>query len=66
MGLADTVFPAFLFITGMSIPLAVAHRRSKGGYKWQILVHILLRGIALLVMGVWLVNGESINEGATV
>jgi heparan-alpha-glucosaminide N-acetyltransferase len=65
MGLADTVFPAFLFITGMSIPLAVAHRRSKGDSNGQILTHILLRGIALLVMGVWLVNGESINEAAT-
>jgi predicted acyltransferase len=65
MGLADTVFPAFLFITGMSIPLAVAHRRSKGDSDGQILWHILWRGIALLIMGVWLVNGESINQGAT-
>lgn len=65
MGLADTVFPAFLFITGMSIPLAVAHRRSKGDTNGQILMHILIRGIALLVMGVWLVNGESLNEEAT-
>ncbi|MBS1577319.1 MAG: DUF5009 domain-containing protein [Bacteroidetes bacterium] len=65
MGLADTVFPAFLFITGMSIPLAVMHRRSKGDTNGQILTHILLRSIALLVMGVWLVNGESINEAAT-
>lgn len=30
MGLADTVFPAFLFIVGMSIPFAVASRRKKG------------------------------------
>ncbi len=65
MGLADTVFPAFLFITGMSIPLAVAHRRGKGDTDAQILWHILWRGIALLIMGVWLVNGESINEAAT-
>ena len=65
MGLADTVFPAFLFITGMSIPLAVAHRRSKGDNNGQILWHILWRGIALLIMGVWLVNGESINQAAT-
>ncbi|MGC4035046.1 MAG: DUF5009 domain-containing protein [Chitinophagaceae bacterium] len=65
MGLADTVFPAFLFITGMSIPLAVAHRRSKGDSNGQILIHILLRGIALLVMGVFNVNGESIDEAGT-
>src|SRR5438132_3722326 len=65
MGLADTVFPAFLFITGMSIPLAIAHRRGQGDTNGQILWHILSRGIALLIMGVWLVNGESINQAAT-
>ncbi|HRD43815.1 MAG TPA: DUF5009 domain-containing protein, partial [Ferruginibacter sp.] len=65
MGLADTVFPAFLFVVGMSIPLAVANRRSKGDTNTRVLTHILLRSIALLVMGVWLVNGESINEAAT-
>ena len=65
MGLADTVFPAFLFITGMSIPLAVAYRHNKGDSTTQILMHILFRGIALLVMGVWLVNGESLNEEST-
>lgn len=64
MGLADTVFPAFLFVVGMSIPLAVANRHSKGDSNAQVLTHILLRSIALLVMGVWLVNGESINEAA--
>jgi len=65
MGLADTVFPAFLFITGMSIPLAVAHRRNKGDNNTKILLHILWRGIALLTMGLFLVNGEYINEAAT-
>ncbi len=65
MGLADTVFPEFLFITGMSIPLAVAHRRSKGDNNTKILLHILWRGIALLTMGLFLVNGEYINEAAT-
>ncbi|MES1225889.1 MAG: DUF5009 domain-containing protein, partial [Bacteroidota bacterium] len=65
MGLADTVFPAFLFITGMSIPLAVNYRRSKGDITGKIIFHILLRSLALLVMGVFHVNGESINEAAT-
>ena len=65
MGLADTVFPAFLFITGMSIPLSVAHRRNKGDNNTKILLHILWRGIALLTMGLFLVNGEYINEAAT-
>ncbi len=65
MGLADTVFPAFLFIVGMSIPLSVQQRRAKGEGSRLIVRHILERSIALLVMGVFLVNGETINEAAT-
>jgi predicted acyltransferase len=65
MGLADTVFPAFLFLTGMSIPLAINYRRSKGDSNQKIIFHIILRSIALLVMGLFLVNGEYINEEAT-
>jgi predicted acyltransferase len=30
MGLADTIFPAFLFIVGMSIPFAIQSRQKKG------------------------------------
>ena len=65
MGLADTVFPAFLFLSGMSVPLAINYRRSKGDTDQKIIFHIILRAIALLVMGLFLVNGEYINETAT-
>ena len=65
MGLADTVFPAFLFIVGMSIPLSVQHRRQKGDSNNKILFHIAERSFALLVMGVFFVNGEEINEVAS-
>jgi heparan-alpha-glucosaminide N-acetyltransferase len=65
MGLADTVFPAFLFIVGMSLPFAIDHRRTKGDSDLQLIIHALNRSIALLVMGVFLVNGETINPEAT-
>lgn len=65
MGLADVVFPAFLFIVGMSAPLAIAARRKKGDNNQQIFWHILERSGALLVMGLFLVNGESLNAAAT-
>lgn len=65
MGLADTIFPAFLFIVGLSIPYAIAARRTKGDSNLDIVWHILARSIALIVMGVFLVNGEYINEAAT-
>jgi len=65
MGLADTIFPSFLFLVGMSIPLAVGHRRSKGDSDIKIIGHILLRSLALIVMGLFLVNGEYLNTSAT-
>ena len=65
IGLADVVFPAFLFIVGLSLPFAVENRRKKGDTEWQLVKHVLVRTIALLVMGVYLVNGESINAAAT-
>jgi len=65
IGLADVVFPAFLFIVGLSIPYAINNRRIKGDTDWQLVKHVLLRTIALLVMGVFLVNGETYNASAT-
>ncbi|GAB4020338.1 DUF5009 domain-containing protein [Spirosoma koreense] len=65
IGLADTVFPAFLFIVGMSLPFAINARRQKGATDAALVRHVLSRSIALLIMGVFLVNGESINEVAT-
>ncbi|MEP6736956.1 MAG: DUF5009 domain-containing protein [Chryseolinea sp.] len=65
IGLADIVFPAFLFIVGLSMPYAIDARRKKGDTQWQLIQHVLLRTIALLTMGVFLVNGEDINTEAT-
>jgi heparan-alpha-glucosaminide N-acetyltransferase len=62
MGLADTVFPAFLFIVGLSIPYAINARVNRGESGMRILVHIAERTFALLVMGLFMVNLEYINE----
>lgn len=64
IGLADVVFPAFLFIVGLSLPFAIDNRRMKGDSKRQLVIHVLTRTVALLVMGVFLVNGETINAPA--
>ncbi|MFC3198942.1 DUF5009 domain-containing protein [Parapedobacter deserti] len=56
LGLADVVFPAFLFIVGLSIPLAIRSRLRKGDSRRQIAGHIALRSLALLIMGVFHVN----------
>lgn len=65
IGLADVVFPAFLFIVGLSIPYALDNRRKKGDSESDLVKHVLWRTLALLVMGLFLVNGESINAVAT-
>lgn len=64
MGLADAVFPAFLFIVGMSLPFAITNRRRKGDTDITLVGHVISRSVALLVMGLFLVNGEYMNEEA--
>ncbi|HMG66559.1 MAG TPA: DUF5009 domain-containing protein [Chitinophagaceae bacterium] len=65
MGVADSVFPAFLFIVGLSLPFAVDNRRKKGDTNLQLVKHVLARTFALLVMGVFFVNGETLSSVAT-
>ena len=47
MGVADIVFPMFLFAMGMSIPYALESRFSKGLSGESTLGHILSRTLAL-------------------
>lgn len=56
MGLADVVFPMFLFIVGLSIPMAIENRLKKGDTTAGILTHIGTRTLALLIMGLFHVN----------
>jgi predicted acyltransferase len=64
MHFADTIFPIFLFIAGLSIPLAIGRRISKGDSFTSIAVYILLRSFALIVMGFFHVNMEEYNRTA--
>lgn len=65
MGLSDTVFPAFLFIVGLSLPLATEARRAKGDGGVELAWHVVSRSLALIVMGLFLVNGENLNAVAS-
>ena len=53
LGLADVVFPIFLFVVGMSIPLAIENRIRKGFSDMSTIGHIFSRTFALLIMGVF-------------
>ena len=64
LGVADFVYPSFLFAMGMSIPYSIERRLSKGGGAAGTLLHILKRGFSLVLMGVLMVNeGAGLNLG---
>ncbi|SHH36739.1 DUF5009 domain-containing protein [Flavobacterium defluvii] len=58
MTFVDLVFPAFLFIVGMSIPFAFNARLIKGDSPKVIWTHTLKRALALIIIGVYMVNAE--------
>lgn len=58
MSYVDMVFPAFLFIVGMSLPLAVRQRLRRDPSIPRLWLHIALRSLALLVLGLILANAD--------
>jgi len=64
MRLPDLVFPAFLFIAGMSVPLAMGRVLAAGQTRMQLLRKVLLRVGTLLTMGVIMVNMEEYEPWA--
>ena len=58
MSFVDVVFPAFLFIVGMSIPFALAQRQARGDDGPALQGHVLARTLGLLVLGFFMVNAE--------
>ncbi|MBB5437885.1 putative acyltransferase [Pedobacter sp. AK017] len=64
MGFADTIFPAFLFIVGLSLPFALQSRMNKGKSFLSISLYIVLRSVALIVMGFFHVNSGAYSEAA--
>ena len=64
MTITDVVFPAFLFIVGMAIPIALGGRVRRGEPLGSIARHVLTRGAALLVIGVLMVSSEEARPDA--
>jgi predicted acyltransferase len=65
MGLADWVFPGFLFIVGMAIPFAFSNRLAKGQSVLKMSLHILIRTLSLLFIGVLMLNTGRVNGELT-
>ena len=58
MSFVDVVFPAFLFIVGMSIPFALNQRQARGDDGAALQRHVLGRSLGLIVLGLFMVNAE--------
>ncbi len=65
MGLADWVFPGFLFIVGMAIPFALSGRIKKREPVSKIFLHIIVRTLSLLIIGILMLNTGRVNPETT-
>jgi len=62
MGFSDVIFPLFLFIVGLSIPLAIQSRLDKKESINSITKHVMIRSLSLLLIGVFMVNYETAHS----
>jgi heparan-alpha-glucosaminide N-acetyltransferase len=65
MTMNDVIFPAFLFIVGLSIPIALERRIARGDSPARLCGHILLRSLEMIFIGICMVNMYAVNEAAT-
>jgi heparan-alpha-glucosaminide N-acetyltransferase len=63
--LTDLVFPGFLFIVGVAIPLSLGKRTQAGSSLGRILSRIAVRTAGLIVLGVIMVNEGQYSAGDT-
>jgi hypothetical protein len=63
--LAGGVFPAFLFMFGMTIPFAISEKINENLSSYDIIRHIFSRTIILLVIGILMVNTTRVNPELT-
>ena len=57
MNLPDVIFPAFLFVVGLSIPIALGRRIARGDPWWRLALHIVTRAAGMIFIGLCMVNG---------
>src|SRR6266700_2655217 len=62
MTFVDLVFPAFLFIVGMSIPSPIGSLLDQGEPLWKTLLHVVMRTLSLLMIGILMVNETPDSE----
>jgi heparan-alpha-glucosaminide N-acetyltransferase len=58
MTYVDMVYPFFLFVLGISMPIAIAQRLKRNPSLLSLWGHVLLRSFQLIVLGYILANAE--------
>ena len=58
MTYVDMVFPFFLFIVGLSLPLAIRHRLKRNPSLPALWMHVALRTASLMTLGLILANAD--------
>lgn len=61
MTYVDMVFPFFLFIVGMSMPIAISGRLKRNPSYVFLWLHVISRSVGLIVLGLILANAEKGN-----
>ncbi len=64
-GIAGWVFPAFLFMAGMTIPFAIQKKINDGFTSYDISRQIFGKSIILITIGVMMVNTYRVNPELT-
>ncbi|MBN2040496.1 MAG: DUF5009 domain-containing protein [Spirochaetes bacterium] len=62
MTIADWVFPAFLFVVGITMPFSFSRRIEKGETILRLWEHVVKRSLILLFVGFFMVNMYSIDR----
>ena len=53
----DMIFPLFLFIAGVAMPFSLTKRAERGEDRRKLMIHVVRRGLMLVVLGVVYNNG---------
>ena len=48
----DLIFPLFLFISGVTLPMSVRRRVARGESRWGIFLRLLVRALLLVILGI--------------
>ena len=60
----DLIFPFFIWIVGVAIPLSTARRLDQGQSRTQLLLHVLRRSVIIFALGFFLNSFNYLIDGS--